>query len=153
MNRYFLIFGLVILLSFSVRCNKHKDPNDSKDELTILYIGDERIFHQDYWGMEASFLIFSPLASYAGPYNQEIHPILAESWTHSEDYKTWTVKLREDIYWHDGVQMTSEDIKFTIDLRNEVPASRMIINCEVIDDFSFRFIFDKPISSVFGWQV
>ena len=48
--------------------------------------------------------------------------------------------------------MTSEDIKFTIDLRNKVPASRMIINCEVIDDFSFRFLFDKPISEIPTWK-
>ncbi len=60
MNRYFLLIGLFTFLGFTIGCKKNTKTIVSKDSITILYIGDERIFHQDYWGMPACFLIFSP---------------------------------------------------------------------------------------------
>ena len=154
MNRNLMFSGLFIVLSLIISCNKNKEIPTSKDSLTISYIGDERIFHQDYWGMEACFLIFSPLVSHASRYSGEIIPVLAESWTHSDDYKTWTVKLRKDIFWHDGVQMTASDIKFTFDLWFKVSGGyTRNIACELIDDFTFKIITKKPLSSLSSWQV
>lgn len=43
-----------------------------------------------------------------------IDPLLATSWE-SEDGKTWTFKLRDDVTFHDGSKFTSEDVKFTIE--------------------------------------
>lgn len=34
----------------------------------------------------------------------------------TEDNKTFTLKLREDVYWSDGEQVTAEDVVFAIDL-------------------------------------
>jgi len=36
------------------------------------------------------------------------HPII------SEDHLSWTIPLREDVYWHDGEQFTAEDIYFSV---------------------------------------
>ncbi|MBM3535483.1 MAG: ABC transporter substrate-binding protein [Alphaproteobacteria bacterium] len=44
---------------------------------------------------------------------------LAESWTVSEDKKTYSFKLRRNVTWHDGSPFSSADIKATYDrLRN-----------------------------------
>jgi peptide/nickel transport system substrate-binding protein len=40
-------------------------------------------------------------------------PYLARSWEISEDGTELTFRLRDDIYWHDGVQTTAEDVAFT----------------------------------------
>lgn len=40
-------------------------------------------------------------------------PGAAESWTHSEDFKTWTFKLRKDGKWSDGTPLTTEDFLFS----------------------------------------
>lgn len=40
---------------------------------------------------------------------------LLESCT-TEDNKTFTLKLRDGVYWSDGVQVTAEDVVFSIDL-------------------------------------
>ncbi len=43
-------------------------------------------------------------------------PCLATSWTHSTDRRTWTFKLRAGATFHDGVPVTSRDVKFSLDL-------------------------------------
>ncbi len=154
LKQFSFLVGLIVVISLNLSCKKNNTSFDTnKDTLTFLYIGDERIFHQDYWGMDASFWIFLPLVAHVGEYNGEIQPVLAESWTHTDDYKTWTVKLRKDIYWHDGVQMTAHDIKFTIDLRNKALMYTGYISCELIDDFTFTFTSDYPITGLPYWPV
>lgn len=75
---------------------------------------------------------FNPLISSFGPNHliEELHwdsllsvtadseygPRLAESWEVSEDGKTWTFHLREDVKWSDGEPFTSEDVLFTYNL-------------------------------------
>ena len=153
MNRFLLHIAFITVLCLTICCKKNKEITASKDSITILYIGDERIFHQDYWGMEASFWIFLPLVERVGEYNGDIRPVLAESWIHSDDYKTWTVKLRKDIFWHDGVQMTAHDIKFTIELRTLKLINEGNIHCELIDDFTFILSSDSPLSELPDWHV
>lgn len=41
--------------------------------------------------------------------------VLAESITPSADYLTYTLKLRDDIKWHDGTPITADDIVFTME--------------------------------------
>jgi peptide/nickel transport system substrate-binding protein len=43
-------------------------------------------------------------------------PELAKSWTVSDDGKTWTVELVDNAKFHDGTPLTSEDVKFTLEL-------------------------------------
>jgi peptide/nickel transport system substrate-binding protein len=151
-NRVILIIGLLFI--FNLSCKRNIEPKTpTNDKLIISYLGDERIFHQDYWGMESTYWIFLPLVKNVGDERGEIQPVLAESWTHSDDYRTWTVKLRKDIYWHDGVQMTAKDVKFSIDLRKVVSGIEGNYSCELIDDFNFQITTIKPISYLDTWNV
>lgn len=42
-------------------------------------------------------------------------PRLAQSWSISDDGRTITFKLRDDVKWHDGQKFTSADVAFTFD--------------------------------------
>lgn len=45
----------------------------------------------------------------------EIVPDLAESWTTSDDGTVWTFKIREGVLFHDGSELTLDDIVFSFE--------------------------------------
>src|ERR1700676_5077589 len=47
---------------------------------------------------------------------ESIVPDLAESWAWSDDKKTLSFKLRQDVKWHNGKPFTSNDVKCTFDM-------------------------------------
>jgi peptide/nickel transport system substrate-binding protein len=57
-------------------------------------------------------LVFSGLVR-NGP-SGSIVPDLAERWTVDPSGRVWTFVLRDDIRWHDGDPVTSDDVAFTI---------------------------------------
>src|SRR6476660_668724 len=58
--------------------------------------------------------IYESLLSYEGAALTP-KPSLAESWTVSDDKKTYTFKLRRDVKWHDGKPFTAEDVVFSVE--------------------------------------
>lgn len=59
-------------------------------------------------------LIFDGL-TILDPHTFEPLPHLAKGWDVSDDGLVWTFHLHDNILWHDGVQFTSEDVKFTFE--------------------------------------
>jgi peptide/nickel transport system substrate-binding protein len=59
----------------------------------------------------ANQLVFEGLVGLSG--SLEPVPVLAESWTRSDDGKQITFKLRAGVKWHDGKPFTSKDVAFT----------------------------------------
>src|ERR1700720_1395715 len=69
----------------------------------------------------AAAAIFNPL-----PYlddRGEPQPKLALSWTPSEDFKTWTFKLRPGVKFHDGTPFNAQAVKENFD-RQKDPANK-----------------------------
>jgi peptide/nickel transport system substrate-binding protein len=46
----------------------------------------------------------------------KVCPALAESWEHNADFTQYTFKIRDGVFWHDGVQLTADEIKWWLDL-------------------------------------
>src|SRR6266481_3846773 len=53
----------------------------------------------------------------------EVQPKLALSWSHSDDFKTWTFKLRPGVKFHDGTPLNAEAYKANFD-RQKDPANK-----------------------------
>ena len=58
--------------------------------------------------------VFEPLLG-ASPIDGRPVPALADSWTVSEDGLTYTFTLNADARWHDGTDVTAEDVAFSFD--------------------------------------
>lgn len=70
---------------------------------------------------------------------------VAETMTNEGD-KTFTVKMRKDVRWHDGKPLTASDVEFTVALMKN-PAVRSVmagswrgIEAQKIDDYTVRFV-------------
>jgi peptide/nickel transport system substrate-binding protein len=81
-----------------------------------------------------------------------VKPWLAESWEFSEDGLQLKVKLREDVYFHNGEQMTAEDVKFTYDTTRTYPIGiSLLINykeTEIVDDFNIIIHMSAPYNAI-----
>jgi len=60
-------------------------------------------------------------------------PWLAKSWTSSPDGKTWTFNLNENVKFHDGMPLTSEDVVFTFNYNLTGPGTGVAQGVTYID--------------------
>jgi peptide/nickel transport system substrate-binding protein len=51
---------------------------------------------------------------------QEVMPLLATSWESNDDGTEWTFTIRDDVIFHSGRAMTSEDVKASIERTMEI---------------------------------
>src|SRR5215216_5438711 len=73
-------------------------------------------------------------------------PGLATSWK-PIDEKTWEFKLRKGVKFHDGSELTAEDVAFSIDRVAQIPNSpgpfvaytKAITGKEIVDPYTIRF--------------
>lgn len=79
-----------------------------------------------------------------------VEPWVAEEWDISEDGLTWEFKIREDIYFHSGNQLTAHDVAYSMERLLEIGEGYAFLffayidSVEVIDDFNVRFTTKTP---------
>ncbi len=70
---------------------------------------------------------------------------LAESFSLSDDKKTYTFVLKKNVVWHDGEAFTSKDVAFTFDLiQNRTVNSPLAVSFQgvkvnLVDDYTIQF--------------
>lgn len=95
-------------------------------------------------GSTVAHLIFLPLGYES---QGEWHPVLAERYDRSDDYREWTFFLRKDVKWHDGAPTTAHDVKFTFDLLTSPDVDdwrHRDFAIEVLDDYSLIIRYKDP---------
>ncbi len=88
-------------------------------------------------------LVFSSLFKY--DQNNKLVGNLAKKWQVSEDGIVYTVKLRNDVYWHDGYRFTADDVVFTYraiqspDTASPLLAGWRGIEIKALDEYTVSF--------------
>lgn len=96
-------------------------------------------------------LVFSGLMTYDK--DGKIVNDLVDSYQVSDDGKTYNFTLKNNIFWHDGVKLTVDDVIFTIktiqnsDYKSPLRANWIDVNSEKTSDNSFALYLDAPYNS------
>jgi len=120
--------------------------------VAVATFGNERWLPQLYVGAEDVVLkpMYENLLS-RDPKTGEAIPMLAERWQVLDGGRTWKFHIRKGVRFHNGVELTAEDVRFTLasiaregSANSLAPEFRMIKSMEVEDPFTLTVRFDKP---------
>lgn len=95
--------------------------------------------HNDVISEKVSFLVFNRLFKLNE--NFEAVPDLAEDWSQPSD-KEWLLKIKEGIKFHNGEEMTSEDVKFSMERSIDSPKVQHVLQqlekVEIVDKYTVK---------------
>ena len=81
-------------------------------------------------------------------------PMLASEWTWSDDGLTLTIPLRQGVLFHNGNEMTSEDVKYSLDrVRTEGPRSSefiQIVDVVAVDRYTVQLVLSERTAALLG---
>ncbi len=88
----------------------------------------------------------------------QYEPRLAEKWEISKDGLTFTFYLRKDAYFHNGENVTADDVKFSLEAirepkhqaLNTMPYVEKLTKVEVLDKYTIRFTASEKYFKNFG---
>ena len=157
--------GIVLALVLTVSLVLTAPPGISaKPEGTLTVavatFGNERWLPNLYVGAEDVVLkpLFENLLS-RDARTGELSPMLAERWQVLDGGRTWKFYLRKGVRFHNGAELTAEDVRFTFatlakegSANSLAPEFRLIRSMEVENPYTLTVRFDRP-SVVFGNKV
>ena len=86
-----------------------------------------------------------------------VKPALAESWETPDD-KTWIWHLRKGVKWHDGSEVTADDVKYSMELQKTPPPPGIansfyprIVSVDAVDKYTVKFNMTGPDPTVLGY--
>jgi peptide/nickel transport system substrate-binding protein len=107
-----------------------------------------------YYDLTVWGAVFDGLSQRNDTDSKQMVPDLATSWEVASDQKTWTVHLRQDATWQDGVKFNASDVKFSYesamatDLASPVGSFVQSVigspdNIEIADEYTVIFHLPK----------
>ena len=130
----------------------YKTNYDTGDTLVVGVIGDadslNPLTSASVGASDIESLLFLQLTRLDPDFSHG--PALAKSWEFSADHLELTFQLRDDVYWHDGVKTTADDVQFTFELQKNptiawsaIKWKEYIERAEVVDEHTVKFIFSR----------
>lgn len=168
-----LLLACLLLVSLFAGCGKTEEPAPAKEETPgesaeapAAEGGEKRddvnIYCEGVWtdldphgtgcttytNMYLLNQMYEPLASVAD--NGDIVPVLATEWSINEDGTVYTFKLREGVKFHNGDEMTAEDVVFSLNRAFEAAPletfSSFIDKAEVVDASTITVTLQEPFA-------
>ena len=159
----FVLFALILVSGLCVTGCGEAGP-EAGSTITVAsadfgYESTDPIFYESLWG----WAFYDSLLRWDE--NGNFIAGVADSWSISDDGRTWTFKIHKGIKFHNGDPLTAEDVKFSVDRFGDTKQSlnpwSMYISAGynkkdsiVIDEYTYRFVSDHPEPAqaiVFAW--
>ncbi|MFW6238713.1 MAG: ABC transporter substrate-binding protein [Halanaerobiales bacterium] len=154
MKRYWkLVVILTLLFAFALSFTLTASALETSREETVIYTGVSwappsnwnPLYHDPQAGTVG--LLYEPLFHF-NPHTEEWTPWLAEEGDWTED-DVYYVKLREEAEWHDGEDVTAEDVVFTFEIAKTAdlyytPIWDNLDEVEAVSEYEVEFRFDEP---------
>jgi peptide/nickel transport system substrate-binding protein len=166
MRKIVLVFGILIGALFIACSERNQSPSGNSttavsvaDRDLVVAVGVESTYHTTFTDSGQSgdldqivlYNIYDTLL-YKDTTDGSIKPWLVTSWEISPDGKEIKMKLRDDVYFHDGSKMTAADVKFTCDnARNSQIGNGLLVNyntTEIVDDYNIIIRMDYPYNAI-----
>lgn len=142
---FILSFGILFAASYDSVIRVGTDQNPTTMDPAM---------YQDLASSQVMRNVFETLVAYNSDVTT-IEPLVAASWTISDDLIEWTFKLNENVFFQkgkfqDGRNLTAEDVKYSFDREIGVsPMVRlyMIDSVEVVDKYTVKIVLQYPYAA------
>lgn len=165
-NMFKYIFIIVIIILAIVTYSIYKKENETVENKNVTQETEENtsvvkelrlaiseldtinpIISHNKHVQEISKIIFDSLIRLKEDYTKEY--ALAEEISKTNEF-TYIIKLKEDIKWSDGTNVTSDDVKFTVGLLkniNSIYSSNVqnVVAIDILDERTLRFTLDNQV--------
>ena len=130
----------------------------ARDETLVRYLKSDPgtlnpLFTSSVYETYVEDTLFDGLFTFNSDFEWIINESMVESWEKTEDHKTWTVKLRAGLKWHDGHPLTAHDVAFTWEaiMDDAVPTKTLrsgrdqLESVTALDDLTVRFVHKEAL--------
>ena len=150
----FLVAAMVMMTVALSGCTQEEE-NGGEEEVQELVVGTtdkattlDPADCYDYFSSNVLFNTVETLISYE-PGTTQVTGVLAEDWTISEDKLTYTFELVEGVTFHDGTEMTSSDVEFSLERARDLGGDpgfllENIDDVEPVDDYTVKIHVKEP---------
>lgn len=154
-----LIMVMAMLLATLTGCGGDSDPAaDNEGRTDLVYALSEEPYKLDPMAMAqmsaftVTYAIYDNLVEENE--NGEFVPCLAEDVDVSDDGLVYTFALRQDVKFHDGSQMTADDVVFSLNRTIEkgwaFDMTAFIDTVEKVDEFTVKMTLNTPFGGMMG---
>ena len=146
-----VLLTLIVTLSVFTTAAQDDDRGVLRFSAGLAYGGHENLEPWDssrFWPPIS--LLFDRLTEPAFDEMRAV-PSLATSWESNETGDVWTFYLRDDVFFHDGTQLTSADVAYSADLWENDETSilgttfAIVDSVDTPDDFTVVFNLTQPV--------
>lgn len=161
-NRFVLLFVLLLVVIFAFGCAPVENDVDPPDEEPVVDVEAPVELRKTFsWPTQIDPAVGSDFSSstaitnlydtlvYPNP-DGTFDPHLAENWEVSEDYLTYRFNLHEGVLFHDGTELTAEDVVFSFERLQAIGEgfaylfAGRITSVEAIDEYTVEFTLPEP---------
>jgi len=114
-NRGIIKACICLIALANIQCGPDGRGSEIERSTLTIHVADQDERVLGPYGAGPWFLVFLGLAE-GSEYSDDPQPRLLERWEHTPDYTEWTMYLRQDVRRDDGVPVTAEDVKFSLEL-------------------------------------